>query len=474
MNNLILSTDSYKLTHHAQYPPGTEGVYSYFESRLGAEHPYTVFFGLQAILKQYLEGVVVTPDDIDEADQLAAPHFGNSQLFNRKGWEHIVSEHGGKLPLRIRAVPEGTPVPTGNVLMTVENTCPQCYWLTNAVESLLTHVWYPSTVATLSRTVKEMIARYLDRTAETRDALPFMLHDFGYRGASSHESAAIGGLGHLVNFVGTDTLPAMLLAVEAYGAELETLAFSVPATEHSVMTAEGPEGELQIVDRLLDEYPTGILSVVADSYNIYNFVENIWQHFGARILARDGVFVLRPDSITSVDPTPAREMVSLLRRLSRFGMTQNSKGYDVLDPHVRLLWGDGIDPRGIGAILQETAGAGYSAENMVFGMGGGLLQKGINRDTLRFAFKCSAQKRNGVWIPVSKDPLDKAKASKRGRLALVKDDDGLYRTVGGPVGLPDELVTVFENGELTRVFTFDEVRANAAIEASRSYEEVLR
>lgn len=469
--NVILATDSYKLCHWAQYPAGTEAVYSYFESRRGAEHPYTVFFGLQAILKEYLEGVVVTSDDIDEAEQLAALHFGNSQFFNRKGWEHILSDHEGKLPLRIRAVAEGTPVPTGHVLMTVENTCPKCYWLTNAVESLLTHVWYPSTVATLSRSVKETIARYLDRTAETQDSLPFMLHDFGYRGASSHESAAIGGLGHLVNFVGTDTLPAMLLGVAAYGAELDTLAFSVPATEHSVMTAEGPEGEMEIVERLLDEYPTGILSVVADSYNIYNFVENLGTRFGKRILARDGVFVLRPDSVTNTDPTPAREMVTLLRRLSNhFGTKQNSKGYDVLDPHVRLLWGDGIEPRGIGSILQETAAAGYSAENMVFGMGGGLLQK-LNRDTQRFAFKSSAQKRNGEWVSVSKIPLDATKASKPGRLALLQDDDGTYTTVPGPVD-DDKLVTVFENGELTCPYGFDEVRSNAVLAAPRIYEEV--
>src|SRR4051812_25592879 len=261
-SNVILATDSYKLNHWNQYPKNTETVYSYLESRNGAQFPYTVFFGLQAILKQYLEGAVVTIGDVQAARELARAHFGNEALFNRDGWVHIVRDHGGKLPLRIKAVPEGTPVPTGNVLMTVENTCPECFWLTNAVESLLTHVWYPSTVATLSRTVKQTIDRYLDRTAETRDALPFMLHDFGYRGASSHESAAIGGLAHLVNFVGTDTLPAMLLGIDTYEAELETLAFSVPATEHSVMTAEGRDGEMEIVDRLLNEYPTGILSVV--------------------------------------------------------------------------------------------------------------------------------------------------------------------------------------------------------------------
>lgn len=463
-NNIILSTDSYKLTHHVMYPRGTESVYSYFESRRGAEHPYTVFVGLQAILKEFLEGSVITQDDVEEAAELAAIHFGNGTLFNRRGWEHVVNEHGGRLPLRIKAVPEGSVVPTGNVLMTVENTCEHCYWLTNAVESLLTHVWYPSTVATQSRTVKETISRYLDRTAESKDGLPFMLHDFGYRGAATHDAAAIGGLGHLVNFVGTDTLPAMLLARDAYDADMETLAFSVPATEHSVMTALDRGGEMDIVDQLLDNYPTGILSVVADSYDIYSFVEEIAARFKQRILNRDGVFVLRPDSVTITDPTPAREMVTLLRRLGgHFGSEQNAKGYDVLNPHLRLLWGDGIDPRGIATILQTTADAGYSSENMVFGMGGGLLQK-INRDTLRFAFKSSAQKRNGEWFGVSKEPLDVSKKSMRGRLALVRTDDGIYQTVPGPVA-EDELLTVFEDGDVTTSWTFDEVRAHATLDS---------
>lgn len=357
--------------------------------------------------------------------------------------------------------------------MTVENTCERCYWLTNAMESMLTHVWYPSTVATQSRAVKETIARYLDRTAETRDALPFMLHDFGYRGAASHEAAAIGGLGHLVNFSGTDTLPAMELALSCYGADLDTLAFSVPATEHSVMTSLGEKGEEELLDQLLTDYPTGILSIVADSYNIYNFVDMLGMRFKDRVLARDGKVVVRPDSVTQTDPTPAREMVTLLRRLQGyFGSTQNAKGFDVLDPHVGLLWGDGINPRGITQILEETAGGGYSSENMVFGMGGGLLQK-INRDTLRFAFKSSAQKRDGHWHDVCKKPLDVAKASKAGRLALIKGEVG-YRTVkltpaleGSPY--PDELVTVFENGEMVETWSFDEVRANAELTSELEY-----
>lgn len=480
--NLILATDSYKLTHWHQYPEGTTRVYSYLESRKGAEFPYTVFFGLQAILKEYLCGdKLITRADIEEADTLAKAHFGRD-LFNKEGWEYLVHEHRGKIPLRIKAVPEGTVVPTGNVLMTVENTDPKCWWLTNAMESLLTHVWYPSTVASLSRATKETIASYLEATSDSMDGLPFMLHDFGYRGASSHESAAIGGAGHLVNFKGTDTLPAMKLAMDHYQADLETLAFSVPATEHSVMTSLGRDGEMEQVDRVLDENPTGILSVVADSYNIYSFVNTVTiNSYRKRIEERDGVFVIRPDSVTMKDPTP-EELTRWIAKTVDFNMgsTINSKGYKVLHPKVRILWGDGINREGIAKILDTLQNAGYSAENMVFGMGGGLLQKGIDRDTQRFAFKCSAQERDGKWVDIFKDPVDSSKKSKAGRLELVRATDGGYYTVpigfgndvpeglfigdNGLVGVSgDILKPVFFNGNIVHYQKFDEVRQRAEL-----------
>lgn len=464
MNNLILATDSYKLNHWNQYPHDTEAVYSYFESRVGAEFDTTVFFGLQAILRDYLEGQVVTMQDVERAQKLATAHFGDPTLFNYRGWEYIVQEHGGRLPVRIKAVEEGTPVPVGNVLMTVENTDPKCFWLTNALESLLTHVWYPSTVATLSRSVKELLASYLDRTADSREGLEFMLHDFGYRGASSHETAAIGGLGHLINFLGTDTLPAMLLGMEHYGADLNSLAFSVPATEHSVMTAKGPAGEYTVVQQLLNEYPSGILSVVADSYNIYEFVRRIGSEFKDQVLSRDGRFVVRPDSTTQEHPTPDLLVGWILNQLwEDFGGTTNSKGFKVLNDKVRVLWGDGIDPHGIEKILAYTALQGFSAENLVFGMGGGLLQK-VNRDTQRFAFKASAIKRNGKWYTVQKNPLDATKKSKAGRLKLLKLD-GKFQTI---VDLEDDdhvglLKTVFEDGEIVKTVSFDQVRENAKL-----------
>lgn len=457
--NIILSTDSYKLNHWMQYPQGTEKVYSYFESRAGADYPLTTFFGLQYILKRYLEGAVVWHNKLKEADTLARAHFGQP-LFNYDGWKYIIERHNGKLPIRIKAVAEGSRIPTGHVLMTVENTDPECFWLTNALESILTHVWYPSTVATISNNTFRMIDHYLEETAESNAGLPFMLHDFGYRGASSHESAAIGGAGHLITGRGTDTLPAMQLAMEYYNANLDTLAFSVPATEHSVMTSLGREGEFDIVDDLLENYPTGILSVVADSFDIFNFVDRLGEEDRKRkIMERDGKFVVRPDS-----GDPVETMVRLSQKLfAIFGGHTNSKGYEVFDQHVGLLWGDGINPAGIEEILEATQAAGFSAENYVFGMGGGLLQK-VNRDQQRFAFKCSAQMRGGEWHDVFKDPLDSSKISKRGRLQLEHNKGGFYTTQLMGEGKADSaanlLRTVFEDGMIREECSFDEVRTN--------------
>ena len=461
--NICLTTDSYKLNHWNQYPAGTEKVYSYFECRKGAKFAETPFFGLQYIIKNHLEGVVVTREKIENAAKLCKAHFGSEKYFNREGWEYILNSHGGKLPVVIKAVEEGTVVPINNVLMTIENTDNKCFWLTNFLETILSQVWYPITVASLSREVKVNIKEYLDLTSDG-GLLNFGLHDFGFRGASSWESAGIGGAAHLINFLGTDTVVAMEVAVNYYNADLNGLAFSVAATEHSVMTALGKNGEEQVVENLLNEYPTGILSVVSDSYDVYNFVSNIvGTKFKDRILVRDGVFVVRPDSITPTHPTPEEEMVWIMENLwANIGGTINSKGYKVIDPSVRVLWGDGIDLEGIKKILYAVTKAGFATENIAcFGMGGGLLQK-VNRDTQRCAFKCSAQYRDGQWYDIQKNPKDVSKASKKGKLKLIKVD-GEFETVGENDSGEDYLKVVFYNGVLVNEVDFATVRKNAAL-----------
>lgn len=456
--NIVTGSDSYKFCHSEMYPENTQNVYSYFESRKGARFGKTLFFGLQGLIKDYLQGVVVTKENIDTAEKRITAHIGPN-LFHREKWDYIVEKHGGKLPLRIRAVKEGTLVPVDNVLMDVEATDEKCFWLTNYVETLLTHVWFPSTVATLSKEVKDSCLYFLNKSADKNDSIAFMLHDFGFRGTSSFESASTGGAGHLVNFMGTDTFPAIEYVMDNYNTN-EVVAYSVAASEHSINCALGLEGEALVIKNLLDKYPTGILSVVSDSFDIFNCVENIiGGTFRDRILAREGKFVVRPDS---GDPlTTTLRLIEILG--DKFGVTYNSKGYKVLNPKIGLIWGDGIDIEGINIILNGLVANMWSAENIVFGMGGGLLQK-VNRDTQRFAFKSAAQKRDGIWHDVYKNPLDQSKASKRGKLKLIKKD-GKFMTVrqddNNYINDTDLLELVFENGEVVREMTFQEIRDNS-------------
>ena len=456
--NVCTASDSYKFQHWKMYPKGTTKVYSYFESRKGAEYPYTVFFGLQYLLKEFFVGNIVTLERIQRAQQRIDAHLSPG-AFNLASWMKMLDKYKGKLPVTVKAVPEGMAVPTGNVLMTVENNDPEFFWLTNYLETMLTHVWAPSTVATASYSAKMMMNEFLKRTSDNPDAINFMLHDFGFRGVSSFQSACIEGAGHIVNFMGTDTFPAVELAMDYYNAP-EVMAFSVPATEHSIMTSRGREGEMQIMSDLLDEYPTGILSVVIDSYDYRNFIKETLRRFKDRILARDGKLVFRPDSGAPSEVT--MECLDLLAE--GVGFTTNTKGYKVLNPKVGVLWGDGIDIQGARSILFTVTTRGYSAECMVFGMGGGLLQK-INRDTQRFAFKSSYQERDGVGYDIYKQPLDASKASKRGKLMLIQTSDGKYATARQDSDVAEEgkdlLETVFLNGDLIRDMTFNEVRANA-------------
>ena len=335
--SLILKTDSYKVTHWRQYPPGTTGVYSYMESR-GGRWPTSVFFGLQYLLREYVVGAVVTRPGIEEADEFFSKHLGDRSLFNREGWEYVLRVHGGRLPVRIKAVPEGSPVWNRNVLMTIENTDPHVAWLTNYLETLLVQVWYPTTVATQSREMKRIWHGYLVRTGDP-SLIAFKLHDFGYRGSTSDESAALGGAAHLVNFTGTDNLAGCELAMRYYRAQMP--GFSIPAAEHSTITAWGRERELEAYANMLRAYPDSpLIAVVSDSYDIFYAVSELWgKRLRDAVMARRGAVVIRPDS-----GKPDEVVLSVLRRLAAaFGVRVNAKGYKVLDDHVRVIQGDGID-----------------------------------------------------------------------------------------------------------------------------------
>ncbi len=466
LDNLLLNTDSYKASHWLQHPPNTDATFFYIESR-GGLYDRTVFFGLQAILKEYL-AKPITHADVDEARDLFAAH---GEPFNEAGWRYIVDTHAGLLPIRIRAVPEGTVVPTHQALVTIESTDPMAYWVPSYIETLLLRLWYPVTVATISWHVKQTIRQFLERTSDDPVAqLPFKLHDFGARGVSSAESAALGGAAHLVNFMGTDTVSGLLAAKAYYHAPMA--GFSIPAAEHSTITSWGREHEVDAYRNMLKQFakPGAIVAVVSDSYDIYHAIREHWgKTLKDEVIASGATLVVRPDSGDPVDVV--HQCLVLLDEA--FGHTLNSKGYRVLN-HVRVIQGDGINPNSIRAILERATSAGYATDNLGFGMGGALLQQ-LNRDTQKFALKCSAARVNGQWIDVYKEPItDQGKMSKRGRMTLLQHREyGTFKTVAvppeatslddveKPIGFDDAMVVVWENGQLVHDWTFDEIRARA-------------
>ncbi|WP_425145417.1 nicotinate phosphoribosyltransferase [Deinococcus sp.] len=455
-DNIILDTDSYKSSHFLQYPPHTTRLFSYLESR-GGRYPATRFFGLQYILKRYLS-VRVTAEMVQEAKTLIEAH---GEPFPEAGWLRVVNTHGGRLPLEIRAVPEGLLVPTHNVLMSVTNTDPELPWLVGWFETMLMRVWYPTTVATQSHYLKQIIREALERTSERAEAeLPFKLHDFGSRGVSSRESAGLGGLAHLTNFMGTDTLEALRTARNYYGADVA--GFSIPAAEHSTVTSWGKPHEVDAYRNMVNTFakPGATFAVVSDSYDLKYAINVHWgETLRPLIEASGATLVVRPDS-----GNPAAMVRLAVRALdAKFGSEVNSKGFKVLR-HVRVIQGDGIDEDSLREILQTVIGDGFSAENVGFGMGGALLQQ-VNRDTQRFAYKASAGQVDGHFQPIYKDPVtDPGKRSKDGVLDLVMEN-GRYVTrqyQSFETEFPGSVMrVVYRDGEVLVDETLDDVRGRA-------------
>lgn len=462
--SIATATDSYKATHAPQYPDGTTKVTSYLEARGSEVADYTIFFGLQYYLKNYLTGVVLTREDVDTAEVFWKEHFG-ANYFKRELFDYIVDVHGGKLPLKIKAVTEGTKVPLHNVLMTIENTDPKCYWLTNFVETLLLKVWNPITIATNSHAIREILKKYLLETgcSDVDGTVSWMLHDFGFRGVSSEETAGISAMAHLLSFMGTDTVAGIFCARRFYNTS-EMLGYSVAAGEHSCVTPYGREGEIEYFRKMLTIYPTGIVSIISDSFHILEAIDK-FAELKDLIVKREGRLVVRPDS-----GDPAMTDLKVIEKLgSVFGYSVNEKGYKVLDPHVRVIQGDGVNRISIPKILQLLKDNKWGAENIVFGCGGKLLQD-FNRDTFNFAIKCSRVEIGNEVRYVEKSPTEidsngeltsSFKKSKKGLLKLVKVGDS-FRTVSeledDYLSLNDELITVFENGDLIVDRSFHDIR----------------
>lgn len=472
-DNIIMNSDSYKISHWMFLERETTYSQAYIEARVGGDFPETVVFGFQyLIMTQFLDPV--TAEMVDQADRILTAH---GVPFNREGWDRIVNKHNGFFPIRIKAVPEGTVIPISNVVALVESTDKRfnAAWAADFIETKLLRVWYPTTIATLGREFKKVITASLEKTGNPELATTMFtgdptvadgkLIDFGARGVSCKEQAMIGGAAHLINFSGTDNLLGMGMIMDYY-MEDDTVvpAFSIPATEHTITIAWGKDREFMFYNNLVREIliKTGICSVVIDSYDSMRAITM----FGEirETIEKNGRIVIRPDS---GDPVESTEMV--IKKLDEvFGSTVNNKGYKVLNPCVRMIQGDGITLKVVKDILDNFERLGYSADNINFGSGGGLLQM-VNRDTMRFAMKGShvvvdLDERDIQKVPVS----DLSKASKKGKLRLLRNENtGEYRTINQhdevKEGEVDVLRTIYENGELLVWDHIDDIRARAAL-----------
>lgn len=472
----INDSDSYKLTHAPQYPRNADMMVSYFESR-GGYTDSVLWFGIRLLVKEYLLQRL-TQEQVDNMIAWATEHMNGNMADDLKiALDAVVNELDGKLPIRIRAAKEGMLIPIKNVLFTIETTIPdrRFFSLVSYFETKLVRVWSPTTVATTSYYVRQAIMEALKKSADApEEEIPFKLHDFGSRGISSMEGAAFAGAGHLVSFMGSDTQVAIQAIEFAYGEKMT--GYSIPASEHSTTTTHGRNGEEQLVSQMFDAYakPGAIFATVIDSYDAMNFIRNIAPKFKDRLKESGALWVFRPDS-----GDPIQMPIQVVRELEKvFGSTVNSKGYKVLNG-VRVIQGDGIAPPEVTEILECLMAAGYSASNMAFGMGGGLLQKN-NRDTHKFALKACAVRVDGEWVDVFKDPseydenwnkIDKQsfKSSKKGRQELLYNSvTGEFKTVSleemDPYlfnGWEKGLEVVYENGYTYNETSFTEIRQRA-------------
>lgn len=475
---IVADTDSYKLTHMPQYVKGADMMVSYFEAR-GGIRDKVLNYGAQMLSKEYFLQRL-TAKQVKNMIKWAKQHMSDNMTDDLEiALEVVVNELDGKMPIRIRNAKEGLMIPIKNVVLTIETTVPdkRLFSLVSFFETKIVRLWKTMTVGTTTYYVRQCILKALEKSSDDPQAeINFKFIDFGSRGVGGMEDAAFSGSSHLVYSMATDTIVAIMAIEFAYGEEMA--GFGIPASEHSTTTTHGRDGEINLVTQMFDAYakPGAMFATVIDSYNALNFIRNITPLFKDRLIESGATWVLRPDSGDSI-----KMPIKIVQELEKvFGCTVNSKGYKVLN-NVRVLQGDGIVPEDVSTILDELMELGYSASNMAFGMGGGLLQKN-NRDTHKFALKCSAVRVNDEWIDVYKDPAvydenwhevdEKSfKSSKRGRQELIynptKDE---YKTVRLEDmdeyivdGWEQALETVMENGTMVRDVSFTEIRKNAGI-----------
>lgn len=473
--NPLYLTDFYKTSHHEMYPKGTELIFSNFtprKSRMpGVDH--SVFFGLKYFLKEYLtrqfnqhcftglyEGEKVGVIDA-KYDYIMKQTLGSN-----KRYEHITDLlRLNYLPISIYALPEGSVVPNGVPALVMFNTDKRLAWLTNYLETLLScTLWSACTSATIARQYRLLLDKFAAETSDIPHFVDYQAHDFSMRGMSSVESACISSMAHLQYFGGTDTIPALLYNYEYYGHDLHVA--SVPATEHSVMSAGTKDGEFDTFKRLINEvYPTGIISIVSDTWDLWRVVDEFLPRLKSDIMARNGRVVIRPDSgdpveilcgndYAYVDGKPFAAVKGLIECLwDIFGGTVNSKGYKQLDPHIGAIYGDSITLDRAKSICERLRTKGFASTNIVFGIGSYTYQH-VTRDTLGWAMKATYCQINGQGRAITKDPItdDGTKKSASGLLKVVKDGDS-YKLLQNQTWEQfyhddNELKCVFYNGKI--------------------------
>jgi nicotinamide phosphoribosyltransferase len=486
MNPLLL-TDGYKTGHHQQYPKGTTLVYSNFTPRSNKYAPKgcdkVVSFGQQMIMKQIHEAFqnefFSKPKDevCGEMKRELSMYLGTDYDVT-----HFEKLHDlGYLPIAVKGIEEGTLVPIKVPVLTIYNTLPEFYWVTNYLETIISNLlWKPMTSATIAHTYRKVLTAWLAMTDIEKDwFIDWQGHDFSMRGMDSVEATIASGLGHLTSFSGTDSLPAIYGARKYYG-EKEFVGGSVNATEHSVMCAGSKDDEVGTFRRLLETYPTGILSVVSDTWDLWKVCTKHVVTLKEEILARDGKLVIRPDSGDPVDilcgngrevdaynDVDGRErceskgVIELLWDV--FGGTINGQGYKVLDSHIGAIYGDSITIERANEICKRLEAKGFASTNVVLGIGSFTYQYNT-RDTFGFAMKATYVEINGEGREIFKDPItdDGTKKSATGLLKVFKT------TLEGDIVLHDQvswaeenegiLHTIYKDGKFYNETTLTEIK----------------
>ncbi len=484
--NVLNAIDFYKAGHRLQYPAGTTEVYSNFTPRstkhLNVEKAFydgkIVFFGLQAFIKSFLQEAFQTSFFDKPLDEVLVQYKRrmDTSLFTDFDVSHIEALHNlGYLPIHIKALPEGSKVKPGIPVFTIVNTLPEFFWLTNYLETVISaEIWKKMVNATIASHYRGIFVDFAEKTGAPMDFVMWQGHDFSARGMSCMYDSAMNGMAHLTSFWGTDTVAAIDSAEYFYRANADKgiVGASVPATEHSVMCMGGVDDEYGTFKRLITEiYPSGIVSIVSDTWDFWNVVNVTAPMLKSEIMARDGKVVFRPDSGDPIKiicgdpdaPVGSNEWKGAVRILDEhFGHTVTTKGYKILDSHVGLIYGDSITPKRAATILQNLMDMGYASCNCVFGIGS-YTYNYSTRDSIGGAMKATSGVVNGERRAIFKDPKtdNGLKKSARGllRVEMVDGDYVLFDDQTETQEASGELKTVFENGVLVKETTLEEIRS---------------